>query len=178
MTVRAFVRKLESVKTMSKDKQVQSLSIQECYPARFQHCWGCGPKNPAGLHLKSFPSLDGQTCICSIRPDLVFTGGVPDKLFGGIIATVFDCHGTASAAYFARCKAGLTLSLDQPIERFITAHLSVDYLRPVPMGQTLTVTANLEECHEAKVMLRMTLELENQTCARAKMVAVKAKDNM
>lgn len=77
-------------------------AIQDHYPAEFAHCYGCGPANPHGLHLKSH--LDGEGTVARATPDPMFSGGVPGNLYGGMIASLLDCHGTASAAAFA-CRA-------------------------------------------------------------------------
>ena len=155
---------------------MDQLAIQETYGERFQHCWGCGPKNDAGLHLKSYPA--GDKCICTFTPDKAYTGGVPKNLFGGMIAMVFDCHGTASAAYFKHRDKGLELTKDTVIGRFITAHLSIDFKKPVPMGEEINITSRVEEIGERKVIVAMEMEAAGDIRATAKMVAVGVKDTM
>lgn len=155
---------------------MDQLAIQETYGERFQHCWGCGPKNDAGLHLKSYPSED--KCICTFTPDKAYTGGVPKNLFGGMIAMLFDCHGTASAAYFKHRDKGLALTKDTVIGRFITAHLSIDFKKPVPMESSVTITATAKEIGERKVVVDMVMEAAGEVRAKAEMVAVGVKDNM
>ena len=157
---------------------MRNISIQSTYGERFQHCWGCGSKNEEGLHLKSYPSDDGETCIATVVPDKMYTGGVPHNLFGGMIATLFDCHGTASAAWFAHRKKGLELRLDTVIGRFITAHLEVDFKKPVPMGEEIKLTSRAEEISERKVIVAMEMEVAGEVRAAAKMVAVAVKDTM
>lgn len=156
----------------------QKIAIQDTYGERFQYCWGCGPKNEEGLHLKSYPSESGEESICKITPESKYTGGVPKNLFGGMIAMIFDCHGTASAAWFKHRDKGLDLKEDTVILRFITARLEVDFKRPVPMDKEITVTARAEEIGERKVILNMEMEVEGEIRAKAKMVAVAVKDNM
>ncbi|MDD7593045.1 MAG: hotdog domain-containing protein [Peptoniphilaceae bacterium] len=156
----------------------ETIAIQDTYGERFQHCWGCGPKNEHGLHLKSYPSDDGASCVCHITPDEAFTGGVPSNLFGGMIAMIFDCHGTASAAWFAHHAQGLSLNSDTIIGRFITAHLEVDFKKPVPMNTEISVTSRLEELSERKAIITMEMEAAGEVRATAKMVAVRVKDNM
>ena len=147
---------------MSENKKI---AIQETYGERFQYCWGCGPKNHEGMHLKSYPSEDGSECITKLTPDSVYTGGVPKNLFGGMIAMLFDCHGTASAE-------------DTVIGRFITARLEVDFKKPTPMDTEITITATAEEIGERKVIVNMVMEADGEVRAKAKMVAVGVKDNM
>lgn len=157
---------------------MRNISIQSTYGERFQYCWGCGPKNEEGLHLKSYPSGDGESCIATVVPDDMYTGGVPHNLFGGMIATLFDCHGTASAAWFAHREKGLDLRSDTVIGRFITAHLEVDFKKPVPMGEEIKLTARAEEIGERKVIVAMEMEAAGEIRAAAKMVAVAVKDTM
>lgn len=161
---------------MSNEKK--RIAVQDTYGERFQYCWGCGPKNEEGLHLHSYPSEDGSKCLCRFLPEKQYTGGVPANLYGGMIAMLFDCHGTASAAWFAHHKKGLTLQEDTVIGRFITARLEIDFKRPVPMNQWITITATPEEIGEKKVIVQMVMEADGMVRAKARMVAVGVKDNM
>lgn len=154
------------------------IAIQETYGERFQHCWGCGPKNEEGIHLKSYPSEDGETCIVKYTPEERYTGGVPANLFGGMIAVIFDCHGTASAAWFNHHNKGLELTKDTVIGRYITARLEVDFKKPLPMNEEITVTSSLEELGERKVIVNMIMEAAGEVRAKARMVAVGVKDHM
>ena len=156
--------------------ETKNIAIQDTYGDRFQHCWGCGPKNESGLHLKTYPSLDGTSCISKITPARQYTGGVPAN--GGMIAMIFDCHGTASAAWFAHQNKGLDLTEKTVIGRFITARLEVDYKSPTPIDEEITVVSRLEELGERKVIVTMEMTVVNQVRAKAKMVAVAVKDNM
>lgn len=159
-------------------KDAKKISIQETYGERFQYCWGCGPKNDMGLHLKSYPSEDGKSVTAKIIPDKMYTGGVPQNLFGGMIAMIFDCHGTASAAYFAHINKGLEFDENIIIERFITARLEVDFKKPTPMNEKIEVIAKFEEIGERKAIINMEMIAKGEIRAKAKMVAVKVKDNM
>ena len=156
----------------------KKIAIQDTYGERFQHCWGCGAKNKEGLHLKSYPSEDGNKCICHFTPDSQYTGGVPANLFGGFIATLFDCHGTASAAWFAHRQKGLDLTEETVIGRFITARLEVDFKKPVPMNEEITVTSEIESLDERKAIVQMEMEAGGVLRAKARMVAVGVKDTM
>ena len=86
--------------------------------------------------------------------------------------------GTASAAWFAHHKKGLALTPETVIGRFITAHLEVDFKKPVPMEQEITIRSYLEELGERKAIVRMEMEVKGEVRAKAKMVAVAVKDTM
>ena len=158
--------------------ETRAIAVQDTYGERFQHCWGCGPKNDLGLHLKTYPSVEGTSCISRIKVDPQYTGGVPANLFGGMIAVIFDCHGTASAAWFSHHEKGLDLTPETVIGRFITAHLEVDYLSPTPIDDEIIVTSTLEELGARKAIVNMEMTVANKVRAEAKMVAVAVKDTM
>ena len=158
--------------------ETRTIAIQDRYGERFQHCWGCGPKNDFGLHLKTYPSIDGKSCISRIKLENAYTGGVPSNVFGGMIATIFDCHGTASAAWFAHHQKGLELTESTVIGRFITARLEIDYLSPSPIEDEIVVTSTLEELGERKAIIAMEMTVATKVRAKAKMVAVAVKDHM
>ena len=158
--------------------ETRTIAIQDRYGERFQHCWGCGPKNDLGLHLKTYPSMDGKSCISRIKLENAYTGGVPSNVFGGMIATIFDCHGTASAAWFAHHQKGLELTESTVIGRFITARLEIDYLSPSPIEDEIVVTSTLEELGERKAIISMEMTVATKVRAKTKMVAVAVKDHM
>lgn len=105
-------------------------AIQDHYPPEFAHCYGCGPANPQGLHLKSYLT-GGRTHAC-FTPAVMYSGGYPGNVYGGM-ASLLDCHGTASAAAFAYRAQSRTMGDGGPPIRFITASLKVDYKRPTPL---------------------------------------------
>lgn len=158
--------------------ETRAIAVQDTYGERFQHCWGCGPKNDLGMHLKTYPSVEGTSCISRIKVDPQYTGGVPANLFGGMIAVIFDCHGTASAAWFSHHEKGLNLTPETVIGRFITARLEVDYLSPTPINDEIIVTSTLEELGARKAIVNMEMTVAGKVRAKAKMVAVAVKDTM
>lgn len=158
--------------------ETRAIAVQDTYGERFQHCWGCGPKNDLGMHLKTYPSVEGTSCISRIKVDPQYTGGVPANLFGGMIAVIFDCHGTASAAWFSHHEKGLNLTPEAVIGRFITAHLEVDYLSPTPIDDEIIVTSTLEELGSRKAIVNMEMTVAGKVRAKAKMVAVAVRDTM
>lgn len=156
---------------------INKIAIQDAYSDKYQHCWGCGPRNDGGLHLKSYPTEDGAGCVCQYVPEKSYTGGVPDKLSGGMIAMIFDCHGTASAAWFNHRSKGLKLGQDSEIQRYITARLEIDYMSPVSMDELIIVTSSLEELGERKAIVNLEMEAAGVVRAKAKLVAVRSKSS-
>lgn len=149
-------------------------AFQDFYADRFSHCYGCGRLNADGLQLKSY--WDGDETIARFAPRPEQSGGVPNHVYGGLIASLLDCHGTASAAAFAsRASQRVIDSVDDRVEfdRFVTASLKVDYLHPTPMGTELTIKARLRSIDGRKVWLDLAVSAHGEVCARGEMLAIR-----
>ena len=146
-------------------------AFQDYYADRFSHCYGCGRLNPDGLQLKSY--WDGDETIARFMPRPEHSDGVPDHVYGGLIASLLDCHGTASAAAFACRAANCEMSSVTPPDRFVTASLKVDYLRPTPMGMELTIKGRLRSIDGRKVRLDLSLSAHGEVCVRGEMLAIR-----
>jgi acyl-coenzyme A thioesterase PaaI-like protein len=145
-------------------------AFQDYYPDGFSHCYGCGKNNEHGYHLKSY--WDGDTTIARFKPESYHTGGFPGSVYGGLIASLIDCHGTASAAAAAFKAEGREMWTDPPM-RFVTASLKVDFLKPTPQGVELEIRGEILEVKERKVTLNISLVANGIVCAKGHIVAVK-----
>jgi len=72
-----------------------SKPIQDSYPDEFSHCYGCGRFNEQGLQIKSH--WDGEEAVCTFTPQ-PYHLGVSGYVYGGLIASLIDCHCIATAA--------------------------------------------------------------------------------
>src|SRR5439155_1059789 len=79
----------------------ESQSLQEKY-APNNACWGCGPANPHGLHIRSFPNNGGV--VAEWKPEKKYEA-FDGVLNGGVIATLLDCHCNWTAAYYLMKRA-------------------------------------------------------------------------
>lgn len=149
-------------------------AIQDSYPPEFSHCYGCGASNPHGHHLKSY-LVDGET-MAKFTPADKYSGGVPDHVYGGMIASLLDCHGTASAAGFAYQSEGRVLGDGLRPIRFVTASLKVDFKRPTPLGVELTVKGRLRSLEGRKAWIDLELTSGEITCATGEMLAIRLPD--
>jgi len=145
-------------------------AIQDFYAPEFAHCFGCGPANAQGWRLKSF--VEGEDTVARFAPSAHYTGGFPGHVYGGMIASLLDCHGAASAAAFAHRDRGRALGDDGPPIRFVTASLKVDYLRPTPMGVELLIRGRLAAISGRKARVALSLEAGGDICATGEMIAV------
>jgi uncharacterized protein (TIGR00369 family) len=93
---------------------------------RSNHCFGCSPNNPQGLHLQFTIDVEALTAtapVCLTR----MHEGPPGHIHGGIIAVLMD---------EAMSK------LNRPLNAVaMTRNMQIDYLRPSPLGQTLTLSS-------------------------------------
>ena len=111
-----------------------SLAFQDHYPEKFSHCFGCGKSNPDGLHLKSH--WDAEDTIARFTVSPKYSGGVPGNVYGGMVASLLDCHGTASAAAFAYRAAGREMGDDGALDSLRTG-VRQNWLAQHPLPDTI-----------------------------------------
>ena len=91
------------------------------------HCFGCGPANPQGLHLDFHVDAENLTATVTLTLTRLHEGP-PGYIHGGIIATLMD---------EAMSK------LNRPLHALaMTRNMEVDYRRPCPLHQPLTLTSH------------------------------------
>jgi acyl-coenzyme A thioesterase PaaI-like protein len=148
--------------------------FQDYYPENYSHCYGCGRLNEKGMHIKS--EWDGDVGVCHYTPDMSKTGGFPAFLYGGIIASLIDCHcaGTAAAA---RLRQDGFETGERPTPRFVTASLKVDYIKPTPVGKELEIRATVQEIKGRKVTLTATVSASGDVTAKGEAVMVMIPDD-
>ena len=149
-------------------------SFQDYYPDDLSHCYGCGRLNENGLQLKSYWDDEESVAIFHPRPYHI---AIPGYVYGGLIASLIDCHGTGTASAASYREEGREMGTDPPL-RFVTASLQVDYLRPTPHGVALEVRGRVKEVKGRKVVVSATVSAEGQVCARGKVVAVQMPEHM
>jgi uncharacterized protein (TIGR00369 family) len=96
---------------------------------RANHCFGCGPENPQGLHLAFTTNTEDSghpVATTHFQLDRLHEGP-PGYVHGGIVATLLD---------EAMSK------LNRPLDVLaVTRHMEVDYLKPVPLFKPLVLTS-------------------------------------
>ena len=149
-------------------------AIQDYYPDDFAHCYGCGRLNDHGLQLKT--RWEGEETVARFtpRPEHI---AVPGFVYGGLIASLIDCHAMGTAAAAAERAAGREIG-DAPAPRFVTAAMHVDYLKPTPLGRELEVRARVREASERKVVVAATVSVGDLVTARGEVVAVRMPTTM
>jgi acyl-coenzyme A thioesterase PaaI-like protein len=96
---------------------------------------------------------------------------MPGYVYGGLIASLVDCHAMATAAAASMAAAGRQPGRDET-PRFVTASLQVDYLRPTPIGVELVIRGRATSVGERKVVVEATMSAGDMECARGHVIAV------
>lgn len=152
---------------LRKDGRVTELDLsiqQRLYPTL--PCFGCGPANPKGLQLRSYPG-DGNgggdvTAVFTPWPE--HDNGL-GYFNGGIIATILDCHSAAAVMWEANQRGwpplpGAALS-------YVTAGLDVRFLRPSPLHDPVELHAVVTSASEAEMSCSVELVWEGKVRAAA-----------
>ncbi len=132
--------------------------------ARFSptgRCFGCGPANPQGLRIESYPSGDTAVdpVVCDWTP-LAHHEAFPNVLNGGIVGTLLDCHSNWTAAWFLMRRDGLP---DTPCT--VTMEFHVRLRRPTPMDGPLHLEALVTADDGPKVTVEATLSAAGKVTA-------------
>jgi uncharacterized protein (TIGR00369 family) len=145
---------------------MSSPSLQERFAPTTQ-CFGCGPANPQGLRIRSFP--EGEVVVATWQPESHHSA-FPGVLNGGIIGALLDCHANWTAAWTLMNQGGL----DAP-PCTVTADYAIRLLRPTPMDGPVRLVARPVEVKEDRATIEATLEAGGKVCAtcRGTFVAVK-----
>ncbi len=148
-------------------------AFQDYYEDHSSYCYGCGRLNAHGLKIKSY--WNGEETICRFVPSPYHTA-LPGYVYGGLIASVIDCHATgtaAAAAYRSEDRKMGTL----PELRYVTASLHVDYLKPTPIDVEMELVAKVVEVKPRKVVVAVELMSKEILCACGEVVAVRVPDH-
>ena len=149
-------------------------AVQDFYPDDFAHCYGCGRLNRDGLHVRTI--CDGEVATARFTPRVEHVA-VPGFVYGGLIASLVDCHAMGTAAAAVERAAGRAIG-EAPMPRYVTASLRVDFLRPTPLGPELVLTARAIEIAGRKVTVEVEVSAGGVLTARGNVVAVAMPESM
>lgn len=134
-------------------------------------CHGCGPANPNGLKLKSYLSENEDRLVATFQPDALFNSGVPNVMYGGLVASLIDCHAMWTAIAFAHLAEGRPLNDDLIL--YVTSELSVDYRKPTPLDRPIHLQAWTDGGSDRKTRVRCELGPEGTVTAIGDVLAVR-----
>jgi acyl-coenzyme A thioesterase PaaI-like protein len=130
--------------------------------------------NEQGYQIKTY--WDGEETVARFEPR-PYHISIPGYVYGGLLASLIDCHGTGTAAAAAYRAEGREPGSEPPL-RFVTAALKVDYLKPTPLGTTLEVRGKVLEVKGRKVTVSATISARGVVCVRGEVIAVQVPEMM
>lgn len=142
------------------------MNLQDTY-APESICFGCGPANPKGLHIKSI--VQGDEVVAEWTPEKHHEA-FPGVLNGGIIGTLLDCHCNWTAAWHLMNKAG-----DGKLPCTVTADYAIALKRPTPTNGLIQLRARVIESGNDRAVVEGELIAGGKVCdtCRGTFVAVK-----
>lgn len=144
-------------------------AIQDDYPDDFAWCFGCGRLNEEGYQFRT-GWLGGET-VTYYEPSSKHIA-IPGFVYGGLIASLVDCHGTGSCALALHRQNGFEPGSAEVPPRFVTASLNVNYLKPTPHGGQLKAVGKVEEIHPKKWKVSVDVFSDDLLCATGEVVGV------
>lgn len=145
-------------------------AFQDYYDDQVSQCYGCGRLNEHGLQIKSYWENNRSVCIFYPKP---YHTAIPGYVYGGLIASLIDCHSTGTAAAAKYREEGRAMDTE-PSLRYLTASLHVDYLKPTPIEGPLELRSSIKEIKGKKVVVETELTVNGAVCAKGVVVAVQA----
>lgn len=121
---------LKSRFLMARRKPAHGHTVHSHPKSPQNHCFACGKDNPAGMRLKFFFDEENRQAVCNFKLTKRYTGP-PGHAHGGIIATILD----EAMGKINKLRSVVAL----------TKSMSVEYLRPVPLRQSLTVVGREQQ---------------------------------
>lgn len=144
-------------------------AIQDEYPDEFAWCYGCGRLNEEGHQFRTGWNGDHTLTIYTPQPE---HKAIPGFVYGGLIASLIDCHGTGSASLALHRKNGHEVGEGVEPPRFVTASLKVDFIKPTPQDVPLKAVGIITEIHPKKWKVDTEVYANDILCARGEVVAV------
>ena len=148
-------------------------AFQDFYPDDVAQCYGCGKLNEHGHQIKTV--WDGEETVTRFTP-LPYHTAVPGFVYGGLIASLIDCHSTGSAAAALARAQGIELGAPGT-PSCVTGSLHVDYLKPTPLGPELVLRGRIVQVKGRKVVVATEVSANGVVTARGEVVALQMPDN-
>jgi len=131
-------------------------SLQETYAPHLM-CFGCGPANEYGLHLRSFVS--GDELVAEWQPQLQHQA-TEGFMNAGIVGTLLDCHSNWAAAWFIGKYLG-----GSELPSTVSAEYAVKLLRPALIKNPVRLIARVVEVSSSKAIIEAEMLSEGLICA-------------
>ena len=138
------------------------------------NCYGCGANNSEGNQLKSF--WDGDEAVAEFQPKPHHCAGSPEIVYGGLIASLIDCHSCNLAVAHSYKLEKRPIGSDPRI-LCVTAQLNISLLKPSPISETLSLRARIREIDRRKFWIDCEVQSGGKTTAKGEVLAIRLKDS-
>jgi acyl-coenzyme A thioesterase PaaI-like protein len=155
---------------MQSEVDNEAPALQDAWPSGT--CYGCGPANPKGLHIKSYWSDDGSEVLSTIQPGPEYNAGFPNVMYGGLVASLIDCHSIWTAIATTYREEGREHG-SSPAISYVTGSLNVSYLKPTPLDTPIVLRARVTDLQARKAMVTCDVYAGGTKTAEGTVVAVR-----
>ena len=139
------------------------------------HCYGCGKNNENGLQLKSF--WDGDQAVAEFLPEPFQCGGLPEIVYGGLIASLIDCHSCNLAVANAYRREQRDIG-SEPLISCVTAQLNVSLMKPTPIGKMIILRARIREIEKTKIWVECEVRSETEITSKAEVLVIRIAEHL
>jgi acyl-coenzyme A thioesterase PaaI-like protein len=139
-------------------------ALQDIWPDAT--CYGCGPANPRGLHIKSYWSEDGTEVVCTFEPHHEHNAGFPNVMYGGLVASLMDCHSIWTAIAWAYREEGRPHG-SPPSISYVTGSITVKFLKPTRLDVPAVLRARVTEMEGKRATVQCALYSGDERTAEA-----------
>src|SRR6476620_3521765 len=147
----------------------RGLALQDVWPDAT--CYGCGPANEKGLRIKSYWSEDGSEVVCAFQPRPEHNAGFPNVTYGGLVASLIDCHSIWTAIATTYRAEGREHG-SAPAISYVTGNLNVSFLKPTPIDRPLGLRARVTDLQARKATVQCSVYSGDVKTAEGKVLAV------
>lgn len=152
---------------------MKKIGVQDYYADDLARCYGCGRLNHQGHQIKTH--WDGKQTLSTYMPKPEHTA-IPGFVYGGLLASLIDCHGTGSAALAYAKEHDIELK-EFNAPRFVTGSLKVNYLKPTPINSELKIIGEIIEIKPRKIITKVEVVANGEICVTGEVLAVLIPDN-
>jgi acyl-coenzyme A thioesterase PaaI-like protein len=145
-------------------------ALQDAWPNAT--CYGCGPANPHGLHIKSYWSEDGSEVVCSFLPRPEHNAGFPNVMYGGLLASLMDCHSIWTAIATTYREEGREHG-SPPAISYVTGTLQLRFVRPARLDTPVVLRSSVTELKPRKAIVACRAYSGEELVAEATVTAVR-----
>ncbi len=144
--------------------------LQDAWPSAT--CYGCGPANTHGNRIKSYWSEDGAEVICIFQSDLNHNAGFPNVMYGGLVASLIDCHSIWTAIAWTYREEDRVHG-SPPSLSYVTGEINVRFLKPTALDQPVLLVARVVELHLKKAIVECDFYSGETKTAEGRVTAVR-----